>query len=82
MKVDNTRFYKSAKWQKCRDAYRAAHPLCVNVEQCGNAMYYVDHIKPISEGGALFDWGNLQSLCVACNASKTGKQAHKKTADE
>ncbi len=79
MKVDNGRFYRSAKWIKLRDAFRLANPLCVNVDTCGNAMYYVDHIVPIAEGGAPLDWGNLQSLCVQCNASKTGKQAWKKS---
>ena len=76
MKVDNGKFYRSARWMRVRDAYRMANPLCANYEQCGNAMVIVDHIIPISEGGALFDWQNLQSLCISCNAAKTAKQRH------
>lgn len=78
---NNKKFYDSAAWLKLRDAFRIANPLCVNAEQCGNAMYYVDHIKPINEGGAPLDWSNLQSLCESCNASKTGKQKWVKSND-
>lgn len=77
MKVDNGRFYRSKEWIATRNAFRTANPLCKNVDTCGGATHTVDHIKPISEGGAKFDWGNLQPLCKSCNASKTGKQAWK-----
>ena len=26
-----------------------------------------DHVQPVKDGGARFDWGNLQALCVACH---------------
>jgi 5-methylcytosine-specific restriction endonuclease McrA len=74
---DNQRFYNSAAWRNLAKRHKMANPLCVNFDTCGVA-HYTDHIEPISEGGTRMDWGNLQSLCVGCNASKTGKQAHKK----
>lgn len=36
-----------------------------------------DHIVPINEGGAMYDWDNLQSLCTQCHNSKSGKEAHR-----
>ena len=76
MRVDNGKFYRSKRWERLRNAFRYANPLCKNVEVCGNAMYCVDHIIPISEGGAPLDWNNLQSLCESCNGRKTrGQQA-------
>ena len=31
----------------------------------------VDHIKPVFQGGAVFDPTNLQVLCVGCHRAKT-----------
>ena len=78
MRVDNSRFYHSREWIALRNAFRAANPLCKNVDECGGATHTVDHIIPISEGGARLDWNNLAPLCQSCNASKTGKQSWKK----
>ncbi len=78
MKVDNSKFYNSKAWRSLRDVFRMQNPLCVNVDTCGGATHTIDHIKPIGEGGAALDINNLQPLCKSCNASKTGKQAHKK----
>jgi 5-methylcytosine-specific restriction endonuclease McrA len=30
----------------------------------------VDHIVPVSKGGAIHDRANLQRLCTSCNGSK------------
>ena len=79
MKVDNGKFYRSKQWIAVRNSFRMQNPLCKNWEQCGGVTHTVDHIKPISEGGAVFNWENLQPLCQKCNSSKTGKQAWKKT---
>lgn len=74
MKVDNGKFYRSKAWIAMRNAFRAQNPLCKNVDQCGGATHTVDHIKPISEGGAALEVSNLQPLCQSCNASKTVSQ--------
>lgn len=78
MCTDNDKFYHSKAWVDLRNAFRVANPLCVNYDECGGATHTVDHICPISEGGAALDWSNLQPLCRSCNGSKTGKQAWKK----
>lgn len=78
MKVDNGKFYRSAKWIKLRDAFRAANPLCVNVETCGNATDVVDHIVEINAGGEKLDWENLQPMCSKCHNSKSGGAGHRK----
>ena len=42
-------------------------------QSCGRrgARFEVDHIKPISAGGAMYDLSNLQSLCRGCHIEKT-----------
>lgn len=58
-----------AKWHKSQN------PFCV---ACDTGLAEVtDHIKPVNEGGAMWDISNLQSLCRTCHAVKSGKEAHK-----
>ncbi|MCY4064259.1 MAG: HNH endonuclease signature motif containing protein [Chloroflexi bacterium] len=50
-----------------RDNYR-----CV---QCGGAgRLEVDHITPLSDGGAAYDPDNLQSLCRKCHHVKNSQE--------
>ena len=50
-----------------RDGWR-----CV---KCGKAgMLSVDHIKPLSHGGAAFEMANLQSMCKDCHWAKTASE--------
>lgn len=77
MKVNNQQFYNSAAWRKIAKSHKTQNPLCVNFETCGGVAEITDHIQPITEGGAKFDWGNLQSFCKSCNAAKTAKQGKK-----
>ena len=40
---------------------------------CGAAgRIEIDHIQPISKGGARFDMANLRSLCRTCHIKVTG----------
>ena len=40
--------------------------------KCGKAgRLEVDHIKPLEDGGSLYELSNLQSLCRSCHISKT-----------
>jgi len=77
MKADNKAFYNSSAWRALALKHKLANPLCINHEQCRGMAEVTDHIQPIEQGGKRYDWDNLQSLCKRCNASKTGKQAHK-----
>ena len=66
------KIYGTTRWQKLREYKRHRDPLC---EECMRKnvitpMALVDHIIPISEGGAPFDMENLQSLCVSCHNKK------------
>ncbi|MBF8255094.1 MAG: hypothetical protein HW375_1, partial [Anaerolineales bacterium] len=49
--------YSSAGWRRVRAAYLSAHPFC----ECGDRATQVDHVKAVKDGGARFDWSNLQS---------------------
>ena len=68
---ETTKVRSLAKWKRVRraaierDGYRCRH--------CGKAAgrFEVDHIKPLSEGGAPFDLENLQPLCRPCHFDKT-----------
>lgn len=56
-------------WQRIRDRYIHAHPLC---ERCMAEGRYekaeqVHHVLPLSEGGT-HDESNLMSLCRECHA--------------
>lgn len=66
--------YYSKRWINLRKSYMMNNPVCV---QCTKPMKFLDHIIPISEGGAIWDLNNMQGLCVSCNASKTAKQNKK-----
>ena len=58
-----------ARWNKIRlqvldgDSWRC--------RRCGKQAAQVDHIVPLNRGGDLYDFGNLQSLCVKDHLDKT-----------
>ncbi len=63
-----------ADWRARRAQYLLEHPDCV---RCGEPATEVDHIMPLSAGGA-DDEGNYQSLCKTCHSVKTGKVDRKR----
>lgn len=69
-------FYSTARWKRLRNRFRKANPLCEACKAKGitQAMDIVDHITPILDGGAPYDWSNLQSLCTPCHNSKSNKE--------
>ena len=74
--IDNSKFYQSKRWRATRNFYIQANPLC---EECKRSNKIkggqcVDHIKPISQGGHITDYSNLQTLCNKCHAKKSGKE--------
>lgn len=50
------------------------NPIC-EVRGCNRLAVEVDHITPLSAGGARYDWANLQALCEPCHAAKTSAEA-------
>ena len=44
-------------------------------QHCGGGATHVDHIQPAAAGGSDED-ENLQALCKACHARKTGREAN------
>lgn len=70
------RFYNSTEWIALRNWKRNHAPLCEECKRLGitKRMYIVDHITPISEGGAKLDPANLQSLCNECHQRKRARE--------
>lgn len=81
MKVNNQKFYNSAAWRRYATREKINYPLCDNFDTCGGVHEITDHPIPISEGGHPFNQ-RMNHYCKACNASKTGKQAHKNKGDK
>jgi 5-methylcytosine-specific restriction protein A len=65
--------YNSERWQHLRRKQLKAEPLCRACWDQGRASpgKEVDHIRPISQGGAVWSLENLQSLCSAHHSLKT-----------
>lgn len=63
-------------WQKTRDRYLAAHPLCEKCAEAGRFVkaVMVHHVKPITDGGTN-DAENLMSLCASCH-EKMHRRGH------
>lgn len=83
VKQDNYTFYNSKAWRDCATAHKVAHNyMCKNADVCGGAAVITNHNPPLrhllEHRLNPFDWQYLEDLCVSCNASTTGKQAHKK----
>ena len=66
-----------ARWQRVRDAYLKAHPLCVKCGELGilKAAADVDHIIP-HRGDPVLMWDekNFQSLCKRHHSEKTAAE--------
>ncbi len=64
------RFYKTKRWQKCRNAYfNSQHGIC---EVCGEPGEIVHHIEPLTEDNIndpeiALGWDNLQLCCWSCH---------------
>ena len=51
-------------------------------EDFNESLFHVDHKKPVSEGGAMFDPSNLQVLCKSCNLEKSDKWTGEKDLED
>ncbi len=70
---ESDRLYHTGRWQKIRRAKMRDNPLCEDCERRGrvNVGVMVDHIHPVRDGGEMFDYENLQTLCDDCHREKT-----------
>jgi len=70
-------FYRSPEWRRARAlALELAGGRC---SRCGSGVrLQVDHIRPVKDGGAPFDQGNLAALCVRCHSTKTARENREK----
>ncbi len=73
---ENSSFYNSRQWRKVRLMVLERDPICKVCEQRGKVVSacVVDHIDPISNGGAKLYINNLQGLCTSCHNSKSSKE--------
>ena len=74
-------FYQSAAWRAVRAAFLNDHPLCTHCVARGRVVAAVvaDHVVPLKDGGARFDWTNLQGLCVSCHNRKTASETARRS---
>lgn len=62
-------------WQKAREAFLRAHPLCAVCAPRVTPAIVVDHIQPHRGDRALFwDRSNWQPLCKPCHDAKTARE--------
>lgn len=69
---ERDRLYYSRQWKQISMLYRKQHPLCEECERNGRITPadLVDHIIAVGEGGSMWSWDNLQSLCISCHNKK------------
>ena len=69
-------FYQSARWRGVRAAFLREHPMCMHCAARGRVVAAVvaDHVVPLKDGGARFDWANLAGCCVSCHNRKTAHE--------
>ena len=63
--------YRQAAWRKLRLIKLDNDPLC---EKCGKPAEEVDHKIPVANGGSMYDYDNLQSMCKTCHSKKTNEE--------
>ena len=68
--------YNTGTWKRLRLAILRQEPTCRECRRAGQTTlaHDVDHITPLSQGGAPFSPGNLQPLCRACHNAKINRE--------
>ena len=67
--------YGSYELRRYSEQYRREHSECA---ACGatDRTLHLDHIIPVSSGGAMWDTRNHQTLCSSCHSRKTKREQH------
>jgi len=82
--TSNQSFYSSAVWRKARKAKLNEKPIC-EVHEAQNQYVDcssnspIDHVVPITAGGAKTDPNNLMTLCKKCHERKSALELHRGT---
>lgn len=81
--TSDQRFYHSDEWQRVRWNQILRVPYCEVHQAAGvlvDCTQYapIDHIVPISAGGAPLDERNLMTMCKSCHDRKSGFERHEK----
>jgi 5-methylcytosine-specific restriction protein A len=69
-RLEDNRFYASARWLKLRLSKLRENPLCEGCERQGlvTAAVHVHHVKPRKPHPELaYEWANLEALCLPCH---------------
>lgn len=81
----NPKFYTGRKWQKCREAYIKAHPLCERCLANGdyNPAKYIHHRTELTEENVrdpaiAYGFDNLEALCFKCHEELHGRRRAKR----
>ena len=77
-KQPNRDVYGTNRWTMLARLHKQHNPVCIACEAIGlvSPAEVTDHIVPINNGGAPWEWSNLQSLCRRCHDSKSAKEGH------
>lgn len=69
-------FYNTQAWRKLSTDIRKKEPLCRECKKEGRVKpaTMVDHIIPISKGGAKLDRNNCQPLCWSHHSKKSAQE--------
>lgn len=74
------RIYGSKRWKVLRARILADRPWC---EECQTEpATQVDHVTPLSQGGAPFDAANLRAVCRPCHGRKSFDEMRESTGYE
>jgi 5-methylcytosine-specific restriction protein A len=62
-----------SEWEDVRATVLREEPFCRFCLAAGRhtAAEHVDHIKPLSQGGARLERSNLRPLCASCHGRRT-----------
>jgi len=76
----DTSFYSTSTWRSLRARKLQMSPYCECPECVGKKVpaRVVDHIKPITLGGAALDMNNLQSMADKCHNKKRAREKNAK----
>lgn len=68
-----------AEWQRVRKLVlaRDGYECQLRLKVCTKVATQVDHVIPLSAGGARLAMANLQASCKPCNVSKAGRDHHR-----